>query len=129
MSRGSGSATSTTNCRGSQQRAGVGVCWDFGHAWWNTHRYGWPLCPPDALLPRIRHVHCHDVSGPEDHQPLVYGVVPWRDFLKLLHDHGFDGRVILEVPPDQFLKAAGLQSLIDSVEALKSLRQSLAHGG
>jgi sugar phosphate isomerase/epimerase len=106
--------------------SGVSVCWDFGHAYWNTHRYGWPLLPPETLLPRIKHVHCHDVSGGEDHQPLVYGTVPWRDFLKLLHDHGFDGRVILEVPPDQFLKAAGLQSLIDSAHALQDCRRILS---
>ena len=110
-----------------EQRAGVGVCWDFGHAYWNTRRYGWPLTPPETLLPHIRHVHCHDVSGGEDHQPLVYGAVPWRDFLKLLSSHGFDGRVILEVPPTEFPKAGGLQSLIDSVQALKEVRESLAH--
>lgn len=110
-----------------QERAGVKVCWDFGHAYWNTRRYGWPLYPPEALLPHIRHVHCHDVYGSEDHQPLVYGAVPWRDFLKLLTDHDFDGRVILEVPPTEFPKAGGLQSLIDSAEALKEVRESLAH--
>ncbi len=107
------------------QHSGVGACWDFGHAYWNTRRYGWPLYPPEALLPYIRHVHCHDVFGSEDHQPLVYGAVPWRDFLTLLTDHGFDGRVILEVPPTEFPKASGLQSLIDSAQALRSYRQSL----
>ena len=107
------------------RRSGVGVCWDFGHAYWNTRRYGWPLYPPDPLLPHIRHVHCHDVHAGEDHQPLVYGAVPWRDFLKLLHDHGFDGRVILEVPPTEFPKASGLPSLIDSVTALKDCRRTL----
>jgi len=107
------------------QRSGVGACWDFGHAYWNTRRYGWPLYPPEALLPHIRHVHCHDVFGGEDHQPLVYGAVPWRDFLALLHDHGFDGRVILEVPPTEFPKAGGLQSLIDSAQALRSYRHPL----
>ena len=45
-----------------EQRTGVAVCWDFGHAYWNTHRYGWPLYPPEALLPHIKHVHCHDVT-------------------------------------------------------------------
>jgi sugar phosphate isomerase/epimerase len=109
--------------------AEAGVCWDFGHAYWNTRRYGWPLTPPETLLPHIRHVHCHDVSGGEDHQPLVYGAVPWRDFLKLLRDHGFDGRVILEVTSSEFVKAGGLQSLIDSVQALKEVRASLAHNG
>jgi sugar phosphate isomerase/epimerase len=108
-----------------EERTGVAVCWDFGHAYWNTRRYGWPLYPPEALLPHIKHVHCHDVSGGEDHQPLVYGAVPWRDFLRLLRDHGFDGRVILEVPPTEFLKAGGLPSLIDSAQALRDYRQSL----
>jgi sugar phosphate isomerase/epimerase len=107
------------------QRSGVVVCWDFGHGYWNTRRYDWPLCPPDALLPHIRHVHCHDVYGSEDHQPLVYGAVPWRDFLKLLSGHGFNGRVILEVTSSEFVKAGGLQSLIDSAQALRDCRQSL----
>jgi sugar phosphate isomerase/epimerase len=105
-------------------RSGVGVCWDFGHAYWNTRRYGWPLYPPEALLPHICHVHCHDVYGREDHQPLVYGAVPWRDFLRLLHDHGFDDRVILEVPPTEFPKAGGLQSLLASIQALKDWRSA-----
>ena len=107
------------------ERSAVGACWDFGHAYWNARRYGRPLYPPEALLPHIRHVHCHDVFGGEDHQPLVYGAVPWRDFLTLLTDHGFDGRVILEVPPTEFPKAGGLQSLIDSAQALRSCRQAL----
>jgi sugar phosphate isomerase/epimerase len=109
-----------------QARTGVGVCWDFGHAYWNTRRYDWPLYPPDALLPHIQHVHCHDVNAGEDHQPLVYGVVPWRDFLALLHDHGFDGRVILEVPPDQFLKSGGLPTLRDSATALQDCRRTVS---
>jgi sugar phosphate isomerase/epimerase len=103
----------------------VRVCWDFGHAYWNTFRYGWPLYPPDALLPHIGHVHCHDVHI-DDHQPLVYGVVPWRDFIKRLVDHGFDGRVILEVPATEFLKADGLPSLVESARALIATRRSLS---
>ena len=106
-------------------RSGVGACWDFGHAYWNTRRYGWPLQPPRDLLPHIRHVHCHDVHGGEDHQPLVYGEVPWRDFIQLLTDHGFDDRVILEVPPDQFLRAGGLRSLVGSIDALKDCRRDI----
>ena len=109
-------------------RSGVGVCWDFGHAYWNTRRYNWPLHPPDALLPHIRHVHCHDASDREDHQPLVYGAVPWRDFLTRLRNGGFDGRIILEVPPDQFLKAGGLATLTDSLQALKDWRRTTAPG-
>ena len=105
-------------------RSEVQVCWDFGHAYWNSYRYGWPLQPPAALLPYIQHVHCHDVrhdsTGGEDHQPLVYNKVPWRDFLALLAGNGFDGRIILEVPPTEFPKAGSLPSLIDSIQALHS---------
>ncbi|MBP8912071.1 MAG: sugar phosphate isomerase/epimerase [Phycisphaerae bacterium] len=101
-------------------QSGVGVCWDFGHAFWNTRRFGWPIKPPRALLKRIVHVHCHDAST-EDHHPLVHGAVPWRDFIGLLLKQGFDGRVILEVPPDQFLRAGGVDSLIDSAKALNSV--------
>jgi sugar phosphate isomerase/epimerase len=103
------------------KQSNVGVCWDFGHAYWNTRRYGWPITPPEALLKRIVHVHCHDALN-EDHQPLVHNTVPWREFIKLLCEHGFDGRVILEVPPDSFLRAGGIQSLIDSAKALKKVR-------
>jgi sugar phosphate isomerase/epimerase len=101
-------------------QSNVGVCWDFGHAYWNTRRFGWPIAPPKKLLKRIVHVHCHDAST-EDHQPLVHGAVPWREFIRLLCEHGFAGRVILEVPPDSFLRAGGIQSLIDSAKALKDV--------
>jgi sugar phosphate isomerase/epimerase len=105
-------------------QSNVGICWDFGHAYWNTRRFARPLQPPEALLERITHVHCHDAHT-EDHQALVHGAVPWRDFLRLLREHGFDGRVILEVPPDQFLRAGGLQSLIDSATALTRCCQDI----
>jgi sugar phosphate isomerase/epimerase len=105
------------------------ACWDFGHAWWNATRYGWPLYPPRQLIPRIGHVHCHDVHG-EDHQPLLYNTVPWRDFLKLLISNGFDGRVILEVPPSEFLHAGGLDTLTASLKALRDwTRQCQAEAG
>jgi sugar phosphate isomerase/epimerase len=104
-------------------KSNVGACWDFGHAYWNTRRYGWPIRPPEALLKRVVHVHCHDAST-EDHQPLIHNAVPWREFLGLLADHGFDGRVILEVPPDSFLCAGGIQTLIDSARALKAVQAS-----
>lgn len=98
------------------------ACWDFGHAYWNARRYGWPLYPPQALIPRIGHVHCHDVCG-NDHQPLIYNTVPWRDFLKLLIDNDFDGRVILEVPPSEFLLAGGIHTLTASLQALRAWTQ------
>jgi len=98
-------------------RSDVVACWDFGHAYRNARTHGWPLDPPEALLARIGHVHCHDVCR-EDHQPLLYDVVPWRDFLKLLIGRGFDGRIILEVPPSAFMRAGGLGTLTASLQVL-----------
>jgi sugar phosphate isomerase/epimerase len=95
------------------------ACWDFGHAYSNARRYGRPLYPPQALIPRIGHVHCHDVCG-EDHQPLVYNTVPWKGFLRLLILNDFDARIILEVPPPEFLRAGGIDALTASLEALRA---------
>lgn len=98
-------------------RSEVRACWDFGHAYFNTQRFGVPLFPPDALLERIGHVHCHDVCQ-GDHCPLIYNKVPWRDFIRLLVGNGFDDTIILEVPPSAFLAAGGLESVNRSIEAL-----------
>jgi sugar phosphate isomerase/epimerase len=95
----------------------VGICWDFGHAYMNTKRFGDPLYPPDELIPHITHVHCHDAKD-EDHQPLEYGNVPWKHFLAILLGVGFDGSIILEITPQQFLSANGLNSLIGSVNSI-----------
>ncbi|UCD51985.1 MAG: sugar phosphate isomerase/epimerase [Phycisphaerales bacterium] len=105
----------------------VQVCWDFGHAYWNTYRYDWPLTPPPKLLGRIGHVHCHDVYE-GDHEPLVFNTVPWRDFISLLIDNGFDERIILEIPPCSFLDAGGIETLIASVQALRAWTQQCQTG-
>jgi sugar phosphate isomerase/epimerase len=107
------------------ERSGVPACWDFGYAFRNTERYGDPLVPPMAFVERVAHVHCHDAHG-DDHRPLVYDTVPWRDFLKLLAAAGFDGRIILEVPTDEFLLAGGLDTLTASVAALRACIDNLA---
>ena len=69
-------------------------------------------------MDRIAHVHCHDVKK-NDHQPLVYDVIPWRAFIKRLIDNGYDQRIILEVPTDAFLDAGGLDSVTASHQALR----------
>jgi len=100
-------------------RSDIQACWDFGHAYLNTQRYGVELYPPEALLPRIGHAHCHDVHG-DDHHPLVYNIVPWKHFVRLLINSGFDDTIILEVPPLKFLNAGGIPSLTSSFKALES---------
>lgn len=103
-------------------RSDVKACWDFGHAYWNAHNSGCPLDPPQELLNRISHVHCHDVKK-TDHQPLLYDTVPWRAFIKRLIDNGYDDRIILEVPTDAFLAAGGLDTVAVSLQALGAWTQ------
>jgi sugar phosphate isomerase/epimerase len=100
------------------RRSGVDACWDFGHAVMNARRLGHPLDPPPEWLSRVAHVHCHDV-GDEDHQPLIYGRVPWERFLEQLVEHGFDGIVVLEVPAEHFLAAGGFDTVVRSLELLR----------
>ncbi len=100
-------------------RSQIQACWDFGHAYLNERRYGVQLYPPEGFLPRVGHVHCHDVNG-DDHHPLVYNAVPWKKFIRLLINSGFDDSVILEVPPSNFLRAGGIRSVIYSLKALEN---------
>ena len=99
------------------ERCAIGACWDFGHSYKNAKRFDLPQYPPEALLEHVAHVHCHDACG-RDHQPLVHDNVPWRDFIRLLVEHGFDGRIILEVPAWDFLQTGGIRSLADSLRVL-----------
>ncbi len=103
------------------ERSGVSTCWDFGHAVMNHRRFDTPLNPPESFVDKVAHVHCHDVDSGEDHKPLLFGAVPWRDFLQRLQAKGFSNTVILEVPPDRFLGAGGLPSLIQSLDALQQI--------
>ncbi len=100
-------------------RSGVRACWDFGHAYMNHRRYGVPLYPPEEFLQRVGHVHCHDVCG-DDHHPLVYNTVPWKEFIRLLIESGYAGGVILEIFPENIFAAGGLRSLAESLDALKA---------
>jgi sugar phosphate isomerase/epimerase len=98
-------------------RSKVRACWDFGHAYFNAQRFDVPLYPPEALLEQVGHVHCHDVCQ-GDHSPLIYNKVPWKDFIRLLIEKGFDETIIIEGPPSAFLAAGGLKSVNCSLKAL-----------
>lgn len=104
------------------QRSEVRACWDFGHSGMNHLRYGDPQNPPADLLPRVCHVHCHDIND-EDHRPLIYGRVPWQRHLCDLTAAGFDGTVILEIVPEHLFISGGLESLEQSLTALRNLKQ------
>lgn len=101
----------------------VSATWDFGHAVLNHVRFGSPRTPSETLLPRIAHVHCHDVTE-EDHRPLQNGKVPWRQFLNRLLGAGFDGTVILEIPPRNFLADGGREAFSRTVRSMKEYLES-----
>ncbi|UCG51690.1 MAG: sugar phosphate isomerase/epimerase [Candidatus Latescibacterota bacterium] len=101
-------------------RSGVDACWDFGHAYMNWHRYGLAAKPPEAYWKNVTHVHCHDVFL-GDHFPLIYHRVPWGEYLSGLFKCGFNGAVIIEVPPECFIIAGGLETVQKSVEELLAL--------
>ena len=108
------------------ERSGCDVCWDLGHAYMNTKRFGLPLDPPAGLLARVAHVHCHDAHQ-EDHQPLIMRNVPWRRFLGDLAEIGFDSTVILEVPPQNFSAAGGPQDVSRSIRALREYIDEMSY--
>jgi sugar phosphate isomerase/epimerase len=80
------------------------VCWDFGHAWRSALLEKQPHKPPATLLAKIEHVHLHDARISNgiyrDHEPLDTGASPWRAYLQLLFEHGYDKRILLELPID-----------------------------
>jgi sugar phosphate isomerase/epimerase len=102
------------------QRAGVGVCLDIGHAYMNAERFGVPLDPPLEFLKRVAHVHCHDADG-IDHRPLIHDRVPCERVLRSAIEHGFDGTVVLEVPPEIYVESGGFDTLVQSIEKLKAI--------
>jgi sugar phosphate isomerase/epimerase len=99
-------------------RAGVGACWDVGHAVWNHRRYNTAQDPTDALLNEIAHVHCHDVND-VDHRPPRSGAAPWQTFLRRLAATGYTGTVIIEVGPTTFLTAGGLPVVEEAVAVVR----------
>ena len=98
-------------------RAGVGACWDVGHAVINHRRFGLGHEPPEELWPRIAHVHCHGVEA-TDHQVPRRGDASWSRFLQALGNRGYGGTVILEVPAATYLDAGGLEAVRESVSAV-----------
>jgi sugar phosphate isomerase/epimerase len=70
-----------------------GICWDLGH----DARNGSDPAPP-GFVDRVNHVHVHDLSPDgEDHHPLLFGNVSYREHLRDLHQAGYSRAIILEV--------------------------------
>lgn len=78
------------------------ACFDLGH----LHTLGGsPREYIAAIAPRLIHVHLHDNRGDWDaHLPLGEGTAPWREALWALEEHGFQGRIVLELPDAEGLR-------------------------
>ena len=71
----------------------IGICWDLGH----DARNGSVAATP-GFITSVRHVHLHDISPDgTDHCPLLFGNVPYEEYLRQLIRAGYKGAVILEV--------------------------------
>ena len=92
----------------------VGVCLDTGHA-----HIGGEIDTADHKLSRhLRIVHASDNTGRhDDHFPPGQGRIDWPSFLRLLHDTGFRGSIILEM--------AGRGSQDEILHAARQARQFL----
>jgi sugar phosphate isomerase/epimerase len=101
--------------------ARLGICWDMGH----DHLNGASALPDLEWLKKVIHVHVHDVDEKGiDHYPLVFGRVPYPDWLPALKQVGMEGIVTLEIKggllrdwPIDKINAA----LIDSFTSIRRL--------
>lgn len=96
--------------------AGVDICWDFGHTFGSVRQGKHPKFPPVAFLRRVGHVHAHDTvqteSGPVDHRPLGEGLCPWRQYCRILAEHGYDGDILFEVGLTTVRTYEGLKEMV-----------------
>lgn len=103
-----------------------GFCWDFGHFRRNELKGHLDLLSED-FLSRVRHVHIHDIrsSDPEfDHCPLIFGEVPWENYLGLLK--GQDLFLVLEQDYSHTLTCGNpREELMGSLGKLKAVRDAL----
>lgn len=99
----------------------VGVCWDLGH----DARNGPEIAPP-GFMERVKHVHVHDLSPKgEDHYPLLFDNVSYKEHLRGLRHVGYDGAVILEVNGHVVTRLAREKSMT-SVGILRESLQKVA---
>lgn len=79
----------------------VRLCWDFGHTFSAVLLGKHAELPGQTFVRRVGHVHAHDTAktpaGAIDHRPLGENLCPWRQYMRMLKDVGFDGNMLFEV--------------------------------
>jgi len=100
---------------------GLPLCWDTGHYLLSIDCYGLPLEPPAGFLPRVSHVHLHDVVDGRDHKPISGSSDRLRELMRMLQSAGFSGWVTLEYALAGIAAAGGpARVLPESVRILSS---------
>lgn len=108
--------------------ANVGVCWDFGHLYWDHLTYPDTIqspLPPEGFIRRAIHTHIHSVYEGTTHFPVSVGVLPLREYVQALMDAGFTGVFNLELEPErwpEFMDTA--EGYLSSIATLKNILEA-----
>lgn len=111
------------------QQSNSGVCWDFGHYYYNMSAMdNTPdLLPPKAFLKRAIHTHIHAVGPLGTHTPFVPGAfVPLAKYVGALMQNGYQGVYNFEPTFERFPEGAVAEALDDSIRLLAN---TLEKGG
>ena len=103
-----------------------GVCWDFGHSFFQSERGIQPVLPPAEFMHKITRTHIHDYKNNVTHLPLGHGKIPFALYLKALMASGFSGVLNLELNPGRITDPENFKSyILESVTYLKKMMPAL----
>ncbi len=77
----------------------LGICWDFGHYWYNRVLSGdLDTIPPEEFLRLVRHTHIHGVHKNVTHYPLIQEDMPKLGaYINALNKAGYRGIYNIEL--------------------------------
>lgn len=104
----------------------LGVCWDFGHSYYNLTHYGGKPddVPADEFLRKVCHTHIHAVHEGRTHFPLGAGDLPLKRYCAALKTARYGGVYNLELGFARFFgEMDPYRELIKSVRLLKEALQ------
>ena len=78
-----------------------GICWDFGHAYYNTLEWNLHELPPEEFLRNTIHTHIHSIYKGITHFSLSQGDLPLERWVRLLLEADYNGLFILELIEDR----------------------------
>jgi sugar phosphate isomerase/epimerase len=104
-----------------EEGRGAGICLDFGHA----HLDGDLVDAIETVSGHLLTAHVHDNRGrSDDHLVPFEGTIDWAGSLTALQKIGYDGALILEIPPQGGSKNA----LLKAQKARRRMEQLMADG-